>query len=208
MSQPWLLAGALWAETLPLLLRLERGRPLGPRRVAGILGGRAVIVLTCGVGPDRAERRVARALREHDVAGVLSFGTCGALHEGLPVGAVRAGRTVRVLGGGPEGLHPLPGVPSVDLLTVAAPVDRAAERARLQGLAELCEMEAAAVLRAAGAVGVPAAALKVVSDRAGADPTEGLHRRDPLAVARFYRLSFGLVQARLLPVLEAALPRL
>ncbi len=84
----WLLVAALHAESLPLVRRLRDARPLSPRLVAGRLGHRHVAVLTSGVGPDKARARTVEALKAWPCGQILSFGTCGALADDLPVGTL------------------------------------------------------------------------------------------------------------------------
>lgn len=195
------MVGALYAETLPLLRLLEGARPVGPRLVRGRVAGEEVVVLTCGVGPDAAGRRVRGVLARWRAQRVLSVGTCGALLEGLEPGDVRVGASVCRPGEASRALLALGVAPAVGVVTVTRAVTRPQERARLAAQAALCEMEAWAVADAAQAEGRAAAALKVVSDRAGADPDEGLERRDPVAVARFHRLAWRLSRDRLAPPL-------
>jgi len=199
----WLLAAALAAEVLPVLLRLAEPRVLEARLVAGRLAGREVGLLRTGVGDVRARRRTAAALARWDAAHVVSFGTCGALVDGLAVGDVVVASHVLDLPR--DGLLAAPGGRPVVLATVAEAVREPAERTRLAARgAEVCDMEAAGVLAAAGS-GRSFAAVKVVSDLAGADRDGLLAPGGRFPFLRFKLGAVGLVRDRLLPVLLALL---
>ena len=191
--------GALPAETLPLLRWLRRPRPLSRRLIAG----ERAAVLTCGVGPERAERRTRDALERWPAAWVISLGTCGALIDGLAVGDVYCASALSVSGGPPLEVSPLAGLVGARVVTVDRPVFDAPRRAALAAEgAALVEMEAAGV--AAAAAGRRFSAVKVVSDDAGAS---GGSTFTPTAVniLRFQRLALRLSRERLTPALVAAL---
>lgn len=201
----WLLVGALGVETGPVLAALE-GRHVHSRRLmSGRLGGARVAVLTCGVGPAKAERRTRAALQAVRVGAVVSFGTCGALVDHLDVGEVIAVSEVRFEDRCRE-LTPLASLRPVICQTVSEAVWSAARRDQLAAAgAEICEMEAFAVSRAAGAL--PFHALKVVSDHAGGtiDPAVGKPReKNPLVIGRFLARAARLSKQDLLPALVAA----
>ena len=199
----WLLAGALAAETLPVVRRLEHSRVLSPRFVAGRLGGEHVGVLTCGVGPAKAAERGREALVEWPATHLVSFGTCGALGPELPVGRVVSACAIRVEDRW-ETLQPVRSATPVSLVTVREAVATPERRAELFGLgAQVCEMEALAI-RGLDA-GLPFYALKVVSDQAGGDEGEPLGSRNPLNLLRFQALAAKLVDSELAPALEAFL---
>lgn len=206
-AAPLLLVGALWAETLPLARRLEGARPLSPRLLAGRLAGRPALLLTAGVGRDRAARRTARVLARAPVVAVLSFGTCGALTEDLPDGSLVTAHRIGHERGGLWPATPLPGLRAVAVATVDEVVTERPRRARLAAAGfAVCEMEALGVAEAAGER--PLHALKIVSDQAGADASPRFDRAplpSPLKVARFQLHAFRLVEAHLLPVLMTLL---
>lgn len=201
----WLLVGALPGETAPVLRALVGPRPIGARLVIGRLAGVPVGVLTCGVGARSAGSRTAVALRRWTADGVLSFGTCGALTDGLVVGAVVSG----VAGAGAEDegapawvAPPWPGVLPARVATVRRVVEDRGRRAALAACGySVCEMEAAGVAAAAGhrVFG----ALKVVSDHAGADAGFQRWGPDPRAWLRFQLRAARLVAEALLPALCA-----
>ncbi|MCK6520922.1 hypothetical protein L6R49_05700 [Myxococcota bacterium] len=207
--RPWLLVGAMRVETFPVLRRLTAPRPVGPRLWLGSLGARPVALLTCGVGPERAERRGLEAVERLDPEVLVSFGTCGALQDGLRRGAL-VGATGLV--SGEAALVPLTPPPTPGLRlgalasvseVVATPKARAAWAARG---AVACEMEAEGLRRAAA--GRPLYALKVVSDAAGGDPNERLQPGDPVQMLRFKALALNLVERQLAPALVSWVSRL
>ncbi len=200
-----LLVGALRAETLPLLAWLERPSPRGRRLVVGRRGALDLGVLQCGVGPERAEARTRAALAQWPAEVVISLGTCGALRDGLSVGALVSADSVALEGGAPRPVAPLAEGLRAPLLTVRTPVFEPARRAALAGAAAACEMEAAGVLAAAG--GARFHALKVVSDLAGGDDDAG-PAPWKLDLVRFQALALRLSQARLAPALARALDTL
>jgi len=196
--------GALHAEVLPLIWRLDRPRVVDRNLVTGLLAGRRVGVLRCGVGPERAERRTARVLADHDAARVLSLGTCGALIDDLVIGDIVCADRLF------ENTEPLAApVPlgtarRLAATTVSAIVDSPAARERLaQAGAGICEMEAAAVSRAAGTR--PVTVLKVVSDRAGAGTDPAFSGPRPVAMARMNLRALRLSRDRLTPAVIALL---
>jgi len=206
----WLLVGALGAETSPLVAALERARPRGLRLVAGRLHGHEVAVLTCGVGPDKAGRRIAAALAAWRPQRVLNLGTCGALVDELAIGDLLHGDRILDDQGHVGATAPL-GQPAGAIVTVRAGVWDPQTRATLAARGALaCEMEAAAVLRACQAVGLPLAVLKVVSDQAGGAPDAALPARagdrpGPVDIAIFQARALRLVHQRLVPRLPELL---
>jgi nucleoside phosphorylase len=198
-----LIVGALGAETLPILRALSRPRPLSPRLVAGQLAGRPVAVLTCGVGPERAARRVSAALPLLDAEAVVSIGTCGGLVDALSVGTVvTADRLLSEDAPCPDPT-PWPGIPTATVITVSQGVFTARRRAELAGWGgTVCEMEAAAVQRVIGARSL--LTLKVVSDLAGGSSDDPPPRPGPLDLARFKATALRLSAEHLLPALTSS----
>ncbi len=180
----WLLVGAMGPEVLPILWRLERPRPLDRRLVLGRLAGLEVGILRCGVGPAKAERRTRRALEAWEADRVLSLGTCGALHDDLAIGRVVTADRLFEDARPCRELQPLEGHAVRGCTTVTRPVEHPDVRRRLAVAgAGICDMEAAAVARAAGPRAF--AVLKVVSDLAGAEPDPALLSSRRLRIARF-----------------------
>ena len=197
-----MLVAALGVESLPLLRRLAGPRILTPRLVVGRMGRAEVGVLTAGVGPTRAERRTRQALEAWKPDRLVSVGTCGALVDRLSIGDVLVGGDLLVEDAPVATLAPLPGR-VVCVTTVPRPVHQAGQRARLAAAgAEVCEMEAAAVWRAAGEI--PVSAVKIVSDHAGAtdDPAIGPGGLpDAARIARFKARALSLSERGLAPAL-------
>ena len=194
-----LLVVALPGEGWPLIRRMAGRRWLGRRLVLGRLGGMPVAVLCCGIGRESARTRTVEALRIVAPGRVLSLGTCGALVDDLPVGSAVQARAMLDCENAPD-LLPL-GLREVVLATVprvvARPADRAAWAARG---AEVCEMEAAGVAEAAG--DLPFAAVKVVSDLAGAKRSRLAGWPRAVRLGAFQVLAARLVRRSLVPVLE------
>lgn len=205
-----MLVGAMRAETTPLLRLLAQPRPLDRRLVLGRRGPHELAVLTCGVGPAKAEARTRAAVAAWRPDRVLNLGTCGALADDLPVGSVL--HVERLLDEDQElaRLRCL-GSPAVTLVTVRRGVwDPATRQALAARGAAACEMEAAGVLR--GLDGIELHVLKVVSDQAGAE-ADGVipaartadARPGPLEIARFKARALRLVDRQLLPLVRALL---
>jgi nucleoside phosphorylase len=196
-----LIVGALGAETLPILRALSRPRPLSARLVAGFIADRPVAVLTCGVGPDKAARRVAAALPLWDAQQVVSIGTCGGLVDSLSVGSVvTATRLFHEDAPCPAPL-PWPGIEPATIITVRRGVFTASRRADLAARGgTVCEMEAAAVQSVVGLR--PFTTLKVVSDLAGGASDDPPTRPGPMDFARFKAVALRLSAEHLLPVLS------
>lgn len=152
---------------------------LGIERLALRRGARGpVTVLRTGMGPQAAERAVARALREEPVPGrtaVIATGFCAGLAPGMhPGDLVLATETRDGEGRTPctgterlaEELAPL-GTVHTGPLAGSGHVVRGAERAALRGTGAVAvDMESAVTLRTAvrGAPHRPVAAVRVVVD--------------------------------------------
>jgi len=177
---------------------LQRPRLLSHRLCVGGLDGRRIAVLRCGVGPQRAEGRTRRALQKVAPAEVWTVGSCGALSDMLAVGDLVTADEV-VFKERRYRLRPVPGLTCGRLLTVDAPIfspDKRREVAPIGAIA--CEMEAAGVAACHPDLRV----LKVVSDRAGAEPDVVIDGVRAVAMARFHVRVERLVRTRLLPVLR------
>lgn len=115
---------------------------------------RSVRIVHTGVGPDRARVAAELALcaEEGLPERVIVAGFAGALDPALEIGAV-----VR------DGIHRF----SLSSEVLATAADKAAWRAETG--ADVVDMETAAIFEVCAAAGVPATALRVISDRAGDD---------------------------------------
>jgi hypothetical protein len=101
---------------------------------------------------------------------VVSAGLCGALDPSLAAGALVVPATVTTAGGDAWPTAPAPPVARQGtLLSVDQVVETAAAKSRLwlETAALAVDMESAAILRWAGAQGLPAAVVRAVSDPAG-----------------------------------------
>ncbi len=199
-----LLVAALWGEALPLLRRLQNPERLTRGLVAGSWKAHPVAIARVGVGAQPAEEGTRRAVQLYQPDRIVSVGTCGALVDDLEPGCVVA--ACGLLGAGARDLQPMPAPRSALLATVPRAVNRPELRQRWAATgAQVCEMEAAGVLAAAGER--PCHALKVVSDMAGASGRRSrLPRR--LRLPAFQLHALWLVERRLAPALEGALAAL
>ena len=174
--------------TLPQELGTLGARASSRRRVLGLelleldLAGRRVLACACGVGKVRAAHG-ASLLLEAGASALLVVGTCGGLRRGLGIGtlvhcevafqtdlAVRELRQVQA-DARLRGLwqEVAPG-PSGWFLTADRPVLSPWRRLRLaRAFSGPCvaDMETAAAAAVAHTAGVPFAALRAVTDRAG-----------------------------------------
>ncbi|HEV2289936.1 MAG TPA: hypothetical protein VGR81_13415 [Candidatus Acidoferrales bacterium] len=133
----------------------------------------ARVVLT-GVGPIHAKRVAAEALKwKPDVC--ISSGLAGALRPALGIGGVFAARSAKDLETGRKmdcntdlfvaaQRHGLIAVEH--LLSAASMILTAEGKARLSSMAEAVDMESFAILAEASASGIPAIAIRAISDSA------------------------------------------
>ncbi len=154
--------------------------------------GRSVLLVTAGIGPERAVLAVAAAVAHGPVGALLSVGLAGACDPGLVPGSVIAASTVIDTRSGERfGTYPLfdPGpdpaprmgasgggrVPLAGLVTgilVTSPqIAGVAEKRRLYQSygAAAVDMEAATVARLARGQSIPFGALKAISDEHDVD---------------------------------------
>ena len=83
-----LIAGALPAETKPLFSLLTDGQLHHDDFFVGQHQGLAVGILTVGVGLQKASHRCAEIAGFWPIRHIISVGTCGALHDEIPIGSV------------------------------------------------------------------------------------------------------------------------
>jgi adenosylhomocysteine nucleosidase len=131
-----------------------------------------VMALVTGAGPENAAREAARALGDGRYDLVISSGVAGGLRPEHRPGVVLAARRVRRLTDGRE-LVPAAewteraveqGAREAVFVTAPHVAGTAGEKLRLGEMADVIEMESFAVLETAAARGVPAAAIRAVSD--------------------------------------------
>jgi nucleoside phosphorylase len=158
--------------------------------LADIFGAELAVILT-GAGPRQATKQASKAIRaESDfLSACISSGLAGALQPEYSVGQILAARSV--FSEEPredQGVQLLPssdplisfaadqGAKVVDKFhTAARVVARAEEKRYLGASADAVEMESFEVLRVAAASGVPAVAIRAISDVAGEDLPPGVN---------------------------------
>lgn len=158
--------------------------------VADINGAELAVILT-GAGPRQAAKLASKAIcaESDSLSTCISSGLAGALRPEYSVGQVLAARSV--FSEDPredQGLQLLPGSePLISFAadqgarvverfhTVARVVARAEEKHQLGRSADAVEMESFEVLRVAAANGVPAVAIRAISDAAGEDLPPGMN---------------------------------
>ena len=158
---PWRKRGGFEA------LRLDGAEAYGKRR-----GDIELVALVTGAGAGNAGREAARALGDERYDLVISSGVAGGLRPEHRPGTVLVARRVRRLGDGRELLPAAEwteraveqGAREAVFMTAAHVAGTAGEKRQLGETADAIEMESFAVLDAAAARGVPAAAIRAVSD--------------------------------------------
>lgn len=133
------------------------------------LRGPGVRLVVTGMGAAGAERHTAAAIADGAVA-AISTGFCGGLDPSLSVGdVVVPERVVDAVTGETFACDPSlvvgAGQPGGTLVTTPRVVTDPAARAALDGVA--VDMESAGIARACAHAGVPFAAIRAVTDRAG-----------------------------------------
>jgi adenosylhomocysteine nucleosidase len=188
-ASPVILVVALAAERHALRgsLRSAHHGALGNRPIVrGTLAGRDVLLVQAGIGRERARQAVIAAAGTFGAHAVWSLGFAGGLADALRPGDLVCPGAI-LDDGEPTGAliacdashtavcaalrHARLPVDSGALITVEAPLrtPEAKRAAHRRSGAVAVEMEAAGVARAAQALGIPWAALKVVVDAVG-DP--------------------------------------
>jgi nucleoside phosphorylase len=169
-------------EAEPFVRRLEIRRTYRLRRATYMEGhfeGRPVLVLICGVGPQRA--RLALKGLHHNISGILCAGTAGSLTTDLTVGEIvlaqgvtatyGSRRTVRLANDltttvkqacVAEGLLPAPVMLVTSEKAILDRQDR--ERTRTHFQAHAVDMESHVAALHAEDRGVPCSVLRVISD--------------------------------------------
>ena len=192
MSTTSLFVGALLAEILPVLRKVEHPTILSPRLVQGQWNGHNIIVLRCSVGPKSAYYNTMHALKLCQVDQIISLGTCGALSDHLAIGTVCTSDSIQSESGAQATIKALPDLPVETLITVHKPVFSPERRDFFSTRATICEMEAFSVWKAAN--GIPFHTLKVVSDHAGRDPDPAM---SPSRI-KAHRIALFMLRAGLL----------
>ena len=171
---------AMRREVAPLIDQLQGRRRLdisGLRGWSGRIARREVVVVVCGVGPQRAAAAAGCLLRARpDLELVVSAGYAGGLAEDLDTGDVVIATAVILDSdsvpcdaGRVAALAAWTGARTAAVVTVARAASTPEAKAALREIsgAAVVDMEAFAVGRAASAAGVSFLAIKVVLDGAG-----------------------------------------
>lgn len=158
---------AMPMEARPLVRQLHlRGAEVGGIEVrAGSLGGRRVVALVTGMGPDLARPGVTALLDAFPVGQVVVVGITGAVDNDTPIGTL-----VRpaVVVDGATGTEYIPESPGEGKLWTTAELISdlsAVAQLREQGVVAL-DMETAAVAEVCEQRGIPWSVFRVISDRA------------------------------------------
>lgn len=136
-------------------------------------GANDLRVILTGMGPDGARRAASRALQQPADACIVC-GLAGALRAGrrrgeiLAASSVREAESHRILNGHSALLNAAlkAGARECALCTSKDVVATAADKGRMAGLGDIVDMESFVVMEEAQSRGIPAIALRVVSDTA------------------------------------------
>ncbi len=180
---------ATHAEAAPLLAQLAarriQDRVMALYRAAPQNSHAPLLVAVSGMGKVAAALAAQRLIEHYRCRRIVHAGICGALvsDDGISPGAVlRIQKAVEENTAPPQAApQPLacdetwwPALPVAAIVTVDQPVFDAQKRETLSRLAQLVDMEAAAIARVAALYGLPCAIVKGVSDRADHDGREAL----------------------------------
>lgn len=196
-----LFAGALIAETTPLIGLLSNKKIHSKRLVHGHYKGRELAILTTGVGPQKAFSRTREALLNLPIVHVVSFGTCGSLTDSFSIGDVVTTEAVCNEKGEVLSAIPFIDVPKAKVITVTEVVNTLEKRKQLSHQADVCEMEAHGVGLAADQYCF--SVVKVISDYAGREDDSilrGSFLTKPQRIAQFYVRATKLCHQKIKPV--------
>ena len=196
-----LIVGALLAEVVPLFNCIEHPLPINHRLIQGTVGRHTVLILRSGVGMQKAYKHTKQTLQKFSINRVISVGTCGALSNNLEIGDVCSVNHILNEEGTSIRISALDEFIQTRLITVNSIVSTENRRKELSQIADICEMEAYGVWKAAQ--GIPFYCLKVVSDHAGKGNDPVLNTTSPKAqqVARFMLRAGLLCHRHLQPAL-------
>jgi nucleoside phosphorylase len=153
--------------------RFERDGETGGREAYRMRQGAIqVVVLLTSVGPENAAAAVGRFLDTTPADLVISSGMAGGLQRGFEVGDVLVGRAVRRADDGCELRPPLKwlerarelGAKEALMVTSTRVAVTLEDKRRLAAQADAVEMESFAVMEQAAARGIPAIAIRAISD--------------------------------------------
>ena len=138
----------------------------------------AIVLCICGMGPEKARSATISLLQTHAVSRIINPGVAGALSDQVSVGDIYRVSSVFLW---PNACAPLTGphdtlidLPARRLVTVNEPVFDPARRNELARLADLVDMEGAAIAQVCATQQVPLYMIKGVTDQAGAQDRKRL----------------------------------
>ncbi|MCP4378236.1 MAG: UbiA family prenyltransferase [bacterium] len=136
-----------------------------PFATFGFEGG---LIIISGMGPENATRASEYLIDHHAPRAIVNLGICGALNNDMQVGEVYRILTAADAGGtqSPCRSGPWSPLPSARLASVSEPVFQPDRRAELGTIADLVDMEGAAISAVCDKRNVPCYMLKGVSDLA------------------------------------------
>ena len=159
-----LIVGALLAEVVPLLKMVHKPVPINHRLIRGTILGQPIFILRSGVGTRRAFEHTSTVIRQCSPARILSVGTCGALADHLNIGDVCTSELLCNEKQENALIQAIPDITVERLITVESVVASVERRQICAVKADICDMEAFGVWKAAGSI--PFHTVKVVSDHA------------------------------------------
>ncbi|MBI5399307.1 hypothetical protein HZB07_01630 [Candidatus Saganbacteria bacterium] len=129
-----------------------------------------IIVCICGMGPASAEREVSQLIKNQKIEAIINAGIAGALNKNLQIGEiVNVSKVVNWPASGyyvADGADLWGGLPLAVLLTSSDPVFDSAMRSQLAKLADIVDMEGAAIARVCQKAKIKFSAIKAISDLA------------------------------------------
>jgi adenosylhomocysteine nucleosidase len=160
-------------EAKPFITGL--GLTLLEKKPVQLYGAGRVILAVSGIGMSAAAAATMALIERHSPAAVFNCGAAGAARSGLTVGEVfHIDRVVEPDRPRPDGAGPvthapdlLDGFATASLASRDRPVIGEADRAATAGLADLVDMEGAAVVQACRGASTPVYVFKIVTDTAG-----------------------------------------
>ena len=138
----------------------------------------AIVLCICGMGPENARRAAVSLLQAHALSRIINPGVAGALSDQASVGDIYRISSAFLW---PDASAPLTGSddgwidrPARRLVTVQEPVFDPARRTELARLADLVDMEGAAIAQVCAAQQVPLYMIKGITDQAGSQDRKRL----------------------------------
>jgi adenosylhomocysteine nucleosidase len=190
-------------EAAPFLARagIECAREPESPLICDLRPGRPLMLCICGMGSDRARAGAERLLNSAALTAVVNVGVAGGVGEDVQVGALYRISEIRRWPS-PQTRYPCRAdrwqdLPPAVVATVDEPVFDPIRRGEIARVADLVDMEGAAIASECQARGVPFYALKGVTDLAGQNDRERL-------LSNLDRLSAALAEAVWRELVEAA----